>query len=352
MIQDQLSTFLDEKAKYLEMHRKKAVFLNYLFTLVRIVRPMVAIVFAILLIINFVFPLLIFVLLITGAATVILYLINDPKAVFKSKLKNHVLPEIFRYVNETYTYMADGFNQDTLQQSGFLTESYFNKTIKLRGEDHVKGSIENVEVEFFEIEFYREELNYLKTAGGCLAAILLLPVLLIGLLRGGGGSVELSYGGAVYDEKNFYAGLFMYADFHKDFKGKVLMIPKENSQMMDKIADALLGTTLSKINVENPFINERYNIYTSVPQLGYYVLSQSLIDKIHGMAEAEQALPILSFIDGKMYFMIPWARDMFQVDVSSEIKDGSHFLPYLQEVSFFEEIVKELNLHTRIWTKA
>ena len=68
------------------------------------------------------------------------------------------------------------------------------------------------------------------------------------------------------------------------------------------------------------------------------------------MADGEQDLPVLSFINGKMYCMIPSVRDMFEVDISSKITDGSHFLPYLQEVSFFEDIVKELNLHTRIWS--
>lgn len=143
----------------------------------------------------------------------------------------------------------------------------------------------------------------------------------------------------------------MYADFHKEFKGKVLMIPKDKEKMMDKIREQSSHKKLTQINVENPYINKNYNIYASEGQTGYYVLSQNLIDKIYKLSKKEDALPIISFIDGKMYFVIPWNKDFFKVNITSKIENGNYFVPFINEIISFETIVKDLNLDTRIWSK-
>ena len=108
---------------------------------------------------------------------------------------------------------------------------------------------------------------------------------------------------------------------------------------------------LELITVENPYINDNYNIYTSDNQLGYYVLSQSLIDRIQQIAQKESALPTISFINGVMYFLIPWDKNLFTSDIFKPIESENYFLPYLEEIDIFEKTVKDLSLDKRIWSK-
>lgn len=348
---DNLRSFLNEKAVYLENERKKALRLNYLYKIVKPVRSLSNAIFVVLAFVNIIAPILIPLLIIVGVIALLLSIINDPKQVFESKLKNHVLPEIFKNINPTFNYHALGYNGQTLKDSELLSKGFFKNTNNIKGEDYVSGKIHNIDVEFFEVKFYKQVVNYTKTAGGCLLSLILIPVELFkNIFRGDTQSDDI-FVGIVRDTNVFYSGFFMYADFHKDFDGKVLMIPKKNERLKDRINEIWEQKNLNKISVENPYIDDNYNIYSSNPQMGYYVLSQSLIDKIHVMSENERALPIISLINGKMYFIIPWNKNFFSIDVFSKIENGNFFLPYINEIESFEKIILDLNLNTRIWTK-
>ena len=348
---DELKSFLDEKAVFLEKKRKKALRLNYIYKIVKPIRSILNAAFIILCFVNIIAPILIPLLLIVGAVLLLLSIMNDPKEVYESKLKTHVLPEIFKHVNATFSYHSSGYNPHTLQESELLSKGFFKRTVKIRGEDYVLGKIKNIDVEFFEIEFYKEVVNVLKTAGGCLFLLIMIPIELFKNVFHGDMQSDEIYLGISKDIKVFYSGFFMYADFHKDFTGKVLMIPKKNERIRHKVNELLEPKNLTKINVENPFIDSNYNIYSSDAQLGYYVLSQSLIDKIHIMSDKENALPIISFIHGKMYFIIPWNKNYFTTNIKAKVENGDYFLSYIEEVESFEAIIKDLNLDTRIWTK-
>jgi len=52
-----------------------------------------------------------------------------------------------------------------------------------------------------------------------------------------------------------------------------------------------------------------------------------------------------------MYFIIPWNKNFFKVNLFQKIEDENYFLTYIQEINEFEKIVKDLNLDTRIWSK-
>ena len=346
-----LEALLSEKAVKLERRRKTAIALNYGY---RIIRPLASLFnFAsiVLLFINVVAPILLPALLVVGAIGILLSIVPDPKEAFSNKVKRDVLPEIFKHVNPSLEYSPSTYNEVVLHESELLSKGFFRDTLKTQGRNHVIGQVGGIDVEFFEIQFYKETVDYLKTAGGCLFNIIAIPVELFKNIFLGDSSADDVFMGIEYDTKLYYSGFFMYADFHKDFKGKVLMIPKQNDRIQDRVNELLEPKNLQKITVENPIIDEYYNIYSSNQQLGYYVLSQNLIDRVHSMAENARAMPIISLIDGKMYFMIPWYKRFFTIDARNSINGSDYFKPYIEEIRSFEKIVQSLNLDTRIWSK-
>lgn len=348
---DQLKSFLNEKAEYLEKERIKAVKKNYFYKIVKPLSKILKAVIIILLVINIIIPVLVPITIALGVIYFLFYFINDPKEVFEATLKEDILPKIFSYINTTYKYSSFGYNKKTLADSEIISKGFFANTVIIEGEDYVKGQIDNIDVEFVEIKFYRNETNYTKTAGGCLLSLILLPVEVFKNIFHGDTQSDDIFPGVVQDTNVFFSGLFMHADFHKDFSGKVVMLPKKNDRKIDQLYEILDPKNLTKINIENPHINDNYNIYTSDIQTGYYVLSQNLIDRIRIISEKENALPIVSFINGKMYFIIPWNKNFFRFNLNTKIENESFFLPYINEINYFEKIVKELNLDTRIWTK-
>jgi hypothetical protein len=347
---ESLRQVLRQKAVELEKKRKKAVKLNYLYRISEPLRKILLVVAGALAIINFIFPLLIPALIVTGVILIVLYMFDDPKEVFEHNLKVNALPEILQHINPTFQYRAEGYNGKVIESSELLAEGFFSKTVGISGEDYVAGQIEGVDVEFFELKFFKKVINYWKTIGSFFLFIILIPVFIIKALFSDG-QIEGTPVGIIRDTIVFYSGFFMYADFHKEFKGKVVMIPKKNKRIQDRVFQFMEPKSMKKINIENPFIAANYNIYASDEQMAYYVLSQSFVDKVHTIADAEQALPMLSLIHGKMYFMIPWEKDFFTVDLTIPIHDENYFLPYVSEIERFREIVVGFNLDTRIWSK-
>ena len=347
---NELMSFLNEKAFYLEKERLKAVKLNYLYKIAKPLRNLLKVVLIILMVINLIIPIVLPVTIAVVIIFILLFLFNDPKEVFAAKLKDDILPEIFKSINKTLTYNPYGYNHQTLIDSEILSKGFFSGTTEIIGEDYVKGQIDNIDVEFFEIRFFEKVTNYTKTAGGCLLSLILIPVEIFKNIFDGDTQSDDVLVGIVRDTKTFFSGFFMFADFHKDFTGKILMIPKNKDRMIDNFNENQ-SKNLTTVNTENPYINSNFNIYSSDLQLAYYVLSQNLIDRIQIIAEKENALPIISFINGKMYFVIPWNKDFFKFSLNKKIDNGNFFLPYIDEINSFEKIIKDLNLNIRIWSK-
>lgn len=275
--------------------------------------------------------------------------IKSPQTLFINKLKNEVIPQIFEKVNPQLNYKPKGFNKLALEKSSLLNQNYFANTIDIVGEDYVTGNVDGVDVEFFELKFFKNKVSYGKSGLGCLANIFLIPAQLIGgFLEGDNQPVVDLADMRVVDANIFHSGLFMYADFHKHFNGEVLMIPKKQERIEDKI---LAPNHLQKIEVENSIIRKNYNIYASQEQLGFYVLSISLVDRIQELSTQENVLPMISFRDGKMFMMIPWSKDYFSADIKQPIEGATYFENFFEQVESFKSIIKSLNLETRIWTK-
>lgn len=200
-------SFLNEQAVYLERQRIKAIKLNKGYKIVKPIKKFLGVVFVISLLINVIIPIIIPITICVGIGLFFLDLVKNPKKAFESKLKNNVIPEILKNINGTFRYSSTGYNEQTLKESEFLKKGYFAKKTRIVGEDHVKGSIKNIDVEFFEIKFFNETTSYSKTAAGCL---------LSGLISGGGeNEIEM-----VKDENLFFLAFLCTQIFTKNLRVK------------------------------------------------------------------------------------------------------------------------------------
>ncbi|MGX7667382.1 DUF3137 domain-containing protein [Flavobacterium pedocola] len=349
---DSLLAFLNEKAVYLETERKKALRYNILYIYVaNPLKKLLKFPAILLLVICAFLPFLLPTLIIVGGLFLLASLVPNPKVTFENRLKDEILPEIFKQFRPDFEYKPYFYNKASLEKSSFFDKNFFSKFTKIEGDDYVKGSVENVAVEFFEIRFYKETINYLKSFVLILTFIVLLPIAIIRAIFTNDDDVATDLDLVVKEEVNYFSGFFMHADFHKDFSGKVILVPNNMKSYKDRFMAWLNSDTLSQITLENPFMNEQYGVYASDPQTGYYVLSTNLVERIHQLSVRENGLPIISFINGKMFAALPLKKNYFDVNLKIKVTDASYFLPYLKEIESFENLVKELNLNTRIWSK-
>ncbi len=362
MIDNETRLFLRETAIKLEKERNKLKSLNTLYNV--FVRPLIFftnVVTMIVLFFGLIFPPMLLWLLLSLGVYYGLKSINKPHILYVNHVKNKILPDIFKKINPNFKYDPYGFDIDVLKMSGIFTKSFFNNHTYIEGEDLVSGTIDGVKILFNEIKFYRKQVNYWKTFWSFVLTIVLIPIYIISSIinsfQGDDGNRDdfsnsesgsgIPFFDVIREEKNFYKGLFMYADFHKNFSGQVFMFPRK----MDSMSDKLQGTNFKEIKIENIELDKVYKIYCTNEQMGYYVLSPTIIEAIQDIINIEKVFPVITFISGKMFMTIPWDKDYFSVNLNDKVISGKYFMKYINEINSFHKIIKHFSLDQRIWTK-
>lgn len=165
------------------------------------------------------------------------------------------------------------------------------------------------------------------------------------------GEVTLSHmqsnGKSTYEVIDF-KGFVFEADFNKYFNGLTIVTSKHVTLTGDATG---LFSRLKRCRLEDVTFEERYKTYTSDDQEARYILSPALQQRILEMNDTfrtqlgDSELSI-SFHDSRMMIMVPSHTDRFEVkyDLEGVKKD---FLA----LTVMIDIVNQLNLNLRIWTK-
>ncbi|GGG14828.1 hypothetical protein GCM10011344_14300 [Dokdonia pacifica] len=352
----ELNEFLRKKASSVERMRLSFRGLQFLYNL--IVIPLRALSF---IATGVLFIITLFIIIpfgFWGFGCLILYFIltaiPKPRNVYESRIKDKIIPTIIEKTDPNLKYYPYHINYETIKKSGLFNKSFFATYISLTGDDLIQGKVDGVDVEFGEICFKKEYVNWFKTILLILFALILIPIIIIAQLFGGEGSGNIDELpiGLVKETKIFYQGMYMSADFHKHFSGQVLLMPKNLENINDKLDDYFFGTTFKKITVENPLINQAYNVLGTNEQTAFYVLSPAIIQAIEHLHQQEKKWPVVSFQNGTIFLTVPNSRNYFAANLKKKVKDETYFTRYIDELHSLKKMVKDFNLDTRIWTKS
>ena len=350
----ELNEFLRKKASSVERMRLSFRLLQFLYNIILLPIQLIAFVgIGVFLVIGIIIPVFWF----WGLLCLIVYYaikaINKPRQVYESRIKNKIIPTIFEKTDPNLKYYPYHINYETIKKSGLFNKSFFSTFISLTGDDLIQGKVDGVDVEFGEICFKKEYINWFKTIMLFVFSIIVIPIMIIMILfRGGNIDLgELSID-VVREIKIFYQGMYMSADFHKHFSGQVLLMPKNLENINDKLDDYFFGTTFKKITVENPLINQAYNVLGTNEQTAFYVLSPAIIQAIEHLHQQEKKWPVVSFQNGTIFLTVPNSRNYFAANLKKKVKDETYFTRYIDELHSLKKMVKDFNLDTRIWTKS
>lgn len=144
-----------------------------------------------------------------------------------------------------------------------------------------------------------------------------------------------------------FKGFVFEADFNKYFQG-ITLLSSEKFKLSGQLG---FFSGLDRCKLEDVRFEDRYKTYTSNDQEARYILTPALQERIMNMNDVfaqqlrDKELSI-SFHDDRMLIMVPSSTDRFEAkyDIESVKKD---FLA----LALMIDIVEQLNLNLRIWTK-
>jgi hypothetical protein len=152
-----------------------------------------------------------------------------------------------------------------------------------------------------------------------------------------------------------FRGLFIVADFNKNFKGATTVLP----DTAEKLFGTMIGSFLQSHNIgrpdlvklEDPEFEKLFVVYGTDQVEARYILSSSLMQKIIEFKKKTGKRIHLSFVNNNVVVAISYDKDLFEPRVFRTIVDYKLTQSYYEDLQLATSLVDELGLNTRIWGK-
>ena len=236
--------------------------------------------------------------------------------------KKLVVPSLLKDIDPGLAYNPSG----SIPKADFRSSKIFSKRIDTyRGEDLVYGSYKGIPVRFSELEVQ-----------------------------------EVHHNGKTTTYETFFKGVFLIADFNKEFKFRHWVLPDTAEAAFGQV----VGNFLQKLNLpgrghmtrlENPAFEKKFVVYTEDDVEARYILSPKLMHTMLTLSEnfrKGSSHIAFAFLDSNVYVAIPIAgnRDLFEMPSRGDL--GEEAARRTQaELKEILSVFDVLELDRRLWSK-
>lgn len=239
---------------------------------------------------------------------------------FRKEYKEKIITRIAGFADEGLVYTADG----TILKHEFVRSKIFqNSCDKYSGEDHFSGKLGKTKIVFSEVTARQR-----KNSGS------------------GSGQKE--------EYNTYFRGIFIIADFNKQFKTHTVVVPDTAEKLFGRFGQNLQAFSPGRgklIRLEDPRFEKEFCVYGDDQVEARYILTPALMERILAFKRKWNTRVYLSFLDSKVYIAISMYKDLFELRPFKPAADYPFLEENLRFLILLTEIVEDLNLNTRIWTK-
>ena len=240
----------------------------------------------------------------------------------KLKYKKLVVPSLLKEIDPGLSYNPAG----SIPKEEFRRSKIFSETISTyEGEDLVFGSYRGIPVRFSELTVQ-----------------------------------EMHTDGKNTTYHTFFKGVFMVADFNKDFKYSHWVLPDTAEAAFGQV----FGNFLQKLNLpgrghmtrmEDPAFEKRFVVYTEDDVEARYILTPKLMRTMLNLSERfrKGASRIgFSFMDSNVYVAIPieGGRDLFEMPSHGDLGEAAARKTQ-EELKEILSVFDVMELDLRLWSK-
>lgn len=245
--------------------------------------------------------------------------IKGNKKVFEGCYKSNIIETIVKHIDNSLVYDAN----NKLAMRKFNASRLFHRHPDCySGENYVRGVIGRTEFAFSEIHAkYKTE--------------------------------TIGDDGSSYEEwKSLFDGLLFKADFNRDFNGEYFLFSQTMRKMLRKAGRLFTNTKQrfrEKINTEDIAFREEFVMYGTNQEEGRFVLSSDLMKQLVNFKRETGKKIKISLVKSSLYIAIPCKKTILKPNYNPSADDEKRINEYYRDLEMAVEIVKDLNLNTRIW---
>ena len=233
--------------------------------------------------------------------------INNKSKIFSFFYKEEVVDEIIHAFCPNATYSPnDGVSEELFRNSGLFTSPD-----RYHAEDLIEGCLGKTS--FICSEVHAEERRARSTKNG-----------------------------VQYYWEDIFKGFLFIADFHKEFQG-------ETTVLRDSFFKIKMGA--SRVKMENPDFEKVFDDFSTNQIEARYLITPSMMERMLKLDSNFKKGITISFRNSTILVAIPDSKNRFEADVWSSLSDMSILKSDFAVLQSLLDIVDELNLNTRIWSK-
>jgi len=254
-----------------------------------------------------------FLFIISTAGTGLIYkhLTKDYRAHFKQE----IIDPLIHAIDTDLTYLPKShIDTAVFNQSRLFTL----RPDSLTGNDYVSGQLESVDIAFSDLTAKKSGKND-------------------------------------DDATTIFQGLFIVADFHKNFKGTTVILP-DNAQKLfgDVVGNWLQANNSSRnqlIKMDNVAFEKEFVVYGTDQIEARYILTPSLMQKILNYKKRSQHPLYISFVNGKIHMAVSYNKDLFEPSLFHSLLEYKIAKEYFTTLHLALGIVEDLKLNQKLWSK-
>ena len=153
--------------------------------------------------------------------------------------------------------------------------------------------------------------------------------------------------------ETIFRGILFIADANKHFNSQTLILPAKNA-VISAIGDAvshLFNRENKRVALEGPHFEQHFSVYSSDQIEARYLLTPAMMERLVDFVTKAKNRISLSFIDNNIYIAMSSHKNYFEPALFTSSDSLESVQAIAQDLQFVIDIVSDLDLNTRIWTK-
>jgi len=150
---------------------------------------------------------------------------------------------------------------------------------------------------------------------------------------------------------DIFNGILFCASFNKHFDGLTLVKPRQYTSGLSKWINQNLLTNSRAVDLENAEFNRTFFTQASDQVEARYILTPSLMERLLELNHYADSTISVSFVWSNVYIAFPLNHNYFEAPIFKSLLNADVLEKDLNMLRLMYNVVEELDLNTRIWTK-
>lgn len=151
--------------------------------------------------------------------------------------------------------------------------------------------------------------------------------------------------------ETIFKGLFFIGDFNKNFSGRTYVWTADAPQLnfMSRLFSSF-AREVEKVKLESAEFERRFIVYSTDQVEARYILTPSFMERVVRLYNMQGGGVRMSFVQSKINLALSIKEDLFEPALFAA-NDFSRLEKFSATVMLIYEIIDELKLNDRLWTK-